>query len=119
MVTNDGRLKMTHHPPPGSTNISEVHSELTAGRLGLLASLPSSWLFGLASWETAGEPSGLPDPGRTTIKRFGGEAHGARTRHVNAPHMYSSDTPEMMGREHMISTGEVHSGTCGPASRVK
>lgn len=35
---------------------------LTAGRLGLVTSLFSSWVLGLDSWDTAGDPSGLLEP---------------------------------------------------------
>lgn len=35
---------------------------LTAGRLGLVTSLFSSWVLALDSWDTAGDPSGLLDP---------------------------------------------------------
>lgn len=38
---------------------------LTAGRLGLVTSLFSSWVFGLDSWDTAGDPSGLLEPVET------------------------------------------------------
>lgn len=35
---------------------------LTAGRLGLVTSLFSSWFLALDSWDTAGDPSGLLEP---------------------------------------------------------
>lgn len=44
-------------------------SWLTAGRLGLVTSLFSSWVLILGSWDTARDASDFPDPEETTERQ--------------------------------------------------
>ncbi len=65
---------------------------LTAGRLGLVTSLFSSWVLGLDSWDTAGDPSGLLEPVET-IERQDSQVQVLRLREYSRGSLTSHPVP--------------------------